>query len=108
MQKTIAFVVLFLGLSFRLLAQATTPLALPFFDDFAQYNRLDTLKWLPGSSVYINNNYSKTPITRNIATFNGILANGNINPAMVTNPAQVDVLTSQRINLSNLVASDSV
>jgi hypothetical protein len=108
MQRTIAFVVLFLGLSFRLFAQAATQLTLPFFDDFARYNRLDTLKWMPGSSVYINNSYSKIPITKNIATFNGILSSGKISPAIVTNPAIVDVLTSRKINLSGKNPVDSV
>ena len=105
MRKTIPFALLFFFFQLRVFAQ----LSLPFFDDFARYNnRLDATKWVPRSSVYVNDRFSKNPVSKNIVTFNGFLADGRINASSSQSITEVDTLTSQRINLSNRNAADSV
>ena len=105
MRKTIPFALLFCLFQVRVFAQ----LSLPFFDDFARYNnRLDATKWVPNSSVYVNDRFSKNPVSKNIVTFNGFAADGRINPSNSTSLNGVDTLTSQPINLAGRIASDSV
>ncbi|MBK0402382.1 T9SS type A sorting domain-containing protein [Adhaeribacter sp. BT258] len=105
MRKTIPFALLFFLFQVRVFAQ----LSLPFFDDFARYNnRLDATKWLPQSSVYVNDRFSNNPVSKNIVTFNGFLADGKINASSSQSIVEVDTLTSRPINLSNRSAADSV
>ncbi|MFC5269761.1 T9SS type A sorting domain-containing protein [Adhaeribacter terreus] len=105
MRKTIPFALLFFLFQVRVFAQ----LSLPFFDDFARYNnRLDATKWEPNSSVYVNDRFSKDPVSKNMVTFNGFLADGRINASSSQSIVEVDTLTSQPINLSNRNATDSV
>lgn len=86
-------------------------LSLPFFDDFATTNtaRPNTNYWLSGGGVYVNNTLAATQPSLNMATFDGLSANGglydNVNPFSQGN---TDTLTSQPINLTGLTARDSV
>lgn len=86
-------------------------LNLPFFDDFSTSKSLspNTRNWLPGSGVYINNTLSISHPSLNVATFDGLNANGT--PYDLVNPltqGYTDTLTSQPINLAGKVAADSV
>ncbi|KAA9338941.1 T9SS type A sorting domain-containing protein [Adhaeribacter soli] len=108
MKKT--FLLLCLSLAgFGGFAQTSRTLSLPFFDDFAKFNnRLDTTLWEDGSSVYVNNQFSRNPVSKNIATFNSFSAAGNLSTVSSTQKTGVDTLTSRPINLSGFSASDSV
>lgn len=93
----------------RVLGQATITPTYLFFDDFARYNnRLDTTKWQPKSTVYINNHFSLNPISKNIATFNGISPTGIFTFSTASNTIGIDTLTSQPVNLAGRAPSDSV
>ncbi len=86
-------------------------LVLPFFDDFstATSTRPDPQLWVPGSGVYINNTLTINHPSINIATFDGLKADG-VPYNFVSEQAQgdSDTLTSQPINLASLVAGDSL
>ena len=86
-------------------------LALPFFDDFSTStsSRPDPQLWVPGSGVYINNTLTTNQPSINIATFDGLKADG-APYNFVSEQAQgdSDTLTSQPINLAGLVAGDSL
>ncbi len=86
-------------------------LALPFFDDFSTTatSRPDSSLWLPGSGVYVNNTLTVNQPSINVATFDGLKANG-VPYDFVSEQAQgdSDTLTSQPINLGGLVPRDSV
>ena len=91
-------------------AQTTTPLKLPFFDDFSTVTngRLDPTLW-KASSVYINNTMGINQPSVNVATFDGLGTNGL--PYVLTNRfayGGTDTLTSQPINLAGLAPVDSV
>ena len=86
-------------------------LNLPFFDDFSttKTSAPDSKYWLPGSGVYINNTLSTNHPSLNVATFDGLNANGT--PYNLVNPMSqnfTDTLTSQPINLEGKSRADSV
>ncbi|MBE9460416.1 T9SS type A sorting domain-containing protein [Dyadobacter subterraneus] len=86
-------------------------LSLPFFDDLSTTatSHPDSAFWMPGSGVYINNTEATTQPSVNMATFDGLDANGV--PYNYTNQlsqGHTDTLTSQAINLAGLSPSDSV
>lgn len=94
---------------------AQTPLALPFFDDFSTasgrpgIDQPDPRRWQPGSGVYINNTMAINQPTVNVASFDGLRANGL--PYVQTNQfaqGYTDTLESLPINLAGLTAADSV
>ncbi|QHV95932.1 T9SS type A sorting domain-containing protein [Spirosoma endbachense] len=93
---------------------AQTSLNLPFFDDFAKPSgatgeQPNTALWMPGSGVYINNTMGINQPTVNVATFDGLRANGL--PYIQTNQlAQdyTDTLTSRPINLGAMTAGSGV
>ena len=94
---------------------AQTPLSLPFFDDFSTakgqpgIDRPDPTLWQPGSGVYINNTMAVNQPTVNVASFDGLNANGR--PYVQNSPLSqgyTDTLASQPINLAGLTAADSV
>lgn len=96
-------------------ARAQSALPLPFFDDFAQKpsqgasERPDSTKWVTGSGVYINNTMAINQPSVNVATFDGLQANGK--PYVWNNPLNqdyTDTLQSQPINLSGLSAASNV
>ena len=73
---------------------------LPFWDDFS-YNgqNPDSIYWLVGNDVLINSGGGINPPSLNVATFDGIDANGQPHSSSdFVSPA--DVLESQPINLS--------
>lgn len=86
-------------------------LDLPFFDDFSTTKSLSpgSSRWLPGSGVYINNTLTTSHPSVNVATFDGLNANGI--PYNLVNPlvqGYTDTLTSQPVKLGGRVAADSV
>ncbi len=92
-------------------AQTGNALSIPYFDDFstAVNGRPDSRLWVPGSGVYINNTMPINHPSVNVATFDGLRANGQ--PYVLDNvmtQGYTDTLTSQPINLGGLVARDSV
>jgi hypothetical protein len=85
-------------------------LSLPFFDDFStSTNTQDLSKWQKGGGVFINNTFTTNHPTVNVATFDGLKANGN--PYDFNNQLAVgatDSLTSQPIDLSKNILKDSL
>ena len=95
--------------------RAQTALQLPFFDDFTTtsaksgVDQPDPARWQAGSGVYINNTMGFNQPTRNIATFDGLQANGR--PYVRDNPLEqgyTDTLASKPINLAGLSAASGV
>lgn len=94
----------------RILAD-TTPLVLPFWEDFSQsgFNDAgkrvlspDTSKWTVDSeNVRINFGAAIQPPTLGVATFDGIDANGQPYPLGSNISALTDALTSRTINLQD-------
>ncbi|NBX27973.1 MAG: hypothetical protein EBR55_06990 [Chitinophagia bacterium] len=81
----------------------TTALTLPFFEDFTNYETFpNPLKW-KDALVYINNSFPINPISRGVATFDGLNTFG-VPYDSVNKYAAIyaDSLTSQIIDLSNL------
>jgi hypothetical protein len=69
----------------------------------------DSLKWVQGGGAYINNRYCINPPSYNVASFDGLNANGKAyknSDVYVTGNA--DTLTSLPIDLSPVQASDSL
>ena len=85
-------------------------LTLPFFDDFSTSNTAsDAKNWVPGSGVYVNNTMGISQPSVNMATFDGLRANGF--PYTFTSQfanGYTDTLTSQPITLAGLAPADSV
>jgi hypothetical protein len=83
---------------------------LPFFDDFStSFNTQDLSKWQKGGGVYINNTFTTNHPTLNVATFDGLKANGS--PYDFSNQlaqGATDSLTSQAIDLSKNILKDSL
>jgi hypothetical protein len=93
----------------KVAAKTTTALSLPFFEDFTGYDVFpDPLKWMD-HSVYINNTMGVNPISRGVATFDALNAQGapydSFNNATLL---YADSLTSQSIDLSSNTPGDSV
>lgn len=96
-------------------ARAQTTLNLPFFEDFSTasgrpgFDQPELARWQPGSGVYINNTMAINQPTVNVATFDGLKANGR--PYVQNSPlaqGYTDTLTSLPITLAGLSAADSV
>ncbi len=87
-----------------------TALSLPFFDDFStSTNRQDLSKWQNGGGVYINNTFTNNHPTLNVATFDGLNANGT--PYDFVNSLSegpTDTLTSLPIDLLGKTIADSL
>ena len=87
-----------------------TALSLPFFDDFsASTNRQDLSKWQKGGGVFINNTFISNHPTLNVATFDGLKADGT--PYDFINSLSegpTDTLTSLPIDLSGKTIADSI
>ncbi|MPR32792.1 T9SS type A sorting domain-containing protein [Cytophagaceae bacterium SJW1-29] len=86
-------------------------LQLPFFDDFstATSTHPDPQLWMSGSGVYINNTLTTQQPSINVATFDGLKADGV--PYNFTNEqsqGDSDTLTSQPISLAGLKPADSL
>lgn len=91
------------------LAQKTTALSLPFFEDFTTYSQFpDETKWAD-NQVYINNTMCVQPISRGVATFDALNPLGL--PWYPDNNAShlyCDSLTSKTIDLSSYTSADSL
>lgn len=85
----------------------TTPLNLPFFDDFSYAYKSaypSANNWLD-SNTYVNTGFGIAPITLGVATFDGLNKKGypyNIN-ATQSASASADTLTSLPINLKSTI-----
>lgn len=87
----------------------TTALSLPFFEDFTNYETFpNPLKW-KDALVYVNNTFPINPISRGVATFDGLNAYG-VPYDSVNKYASIyaDSLSSQQIDLSSYTANDSI
>ena len=87
----------------------TTALTLPFFEDFTNYETFpNPLKW-KDALVYINNSFPINPISRGVATFDGLNTFG-VPYDSVNKYAAIyaDSLTSQIIDISNYTPNDSI
>ncbi len=90
-------------------AQKTAALTLPFFEDFTDYALYPNPARWTDSEVYVNNTMCIDPIARGVVTFDALNERGR--PYDTTNRYNVlfaDSLTSQPIDLSGNVASDSI
>lgn len=85
-------------------------LKLPFFDDFSTARQTPSpSRWAAGSNVYINNTMTINQPSVNVATFDGLRANGlpfSINDENAE--GGTDTLTSLPIDLSGLTVSNGV
>ncbi|CAG4991201.1 hypothetical protein DYBT9275_00702 [Dyadobacter sp. CECT 9275] len=91
--------------------KVSASLGLPFFDDFSTTatQSPDPHFWMAGSGVFINNTLTTGHPSVNVATFDGLKANGT--PYNFTNPLSqnyTDTLTSLPIDLQGKTAADSV
>ncbi|WP_140464460.1 T9SS type A sorting domain-containing protein [Hymenobacter nivis] len=82
-------------------ARRGTALSLPFFDDFTtpREGNPRVQNWLPGGGALVNNRLPVHPLTRGVATLDGLKANGQ-GYANTPNYGAIDSLTSQPIDLS--------
>ncbi|WP_338762795.1 T9SS type A sorting domain-containing protein [Bernardetia sp. ABR2-2B] len=81
----------------------TILLTLPFFEDFSttSVGAPDSAKWIKGSGVFINNGIPLNPPTKNVATFDGVAADGKpYDQLFPTRQGLGDTLTSQRFDLT--------
>ena len=85
-------------------------LSLPFFDDFStSINRQDLSKWQKGGGAFINNTFTNNHPTLNVATFDGLKADGT--PYDFVNSLSegpTDSLTSLSIDLLGKTVVDSL
>lgn len=87
----------------------STPLELPFIEDFSGEGYIpDTKKW-SDRNAFINTNYAVDPPSFGVATLDAIDSVGSVYPEATLDPKTfvADHLTSQPINL-NYPASDSI
>lgn len=84
-------------------------LTLPFFEDFTGYSASpDSNQW-QDFQVYINNTMGASPISRGVATFDALNANGiPYDSFSNTERSYADSLTSQAIDLSAHSPADSL
>ncbi|HVD97367.1 MAG TPA: T9SS type A sorting domain-containing protein [Cytophagaceae bacterium] len=70
---------------------------------------LDLLKWMDGGGTYINNRFPSEPVSPNVATFDGLNANGDpYNTINVFAKGYTDNLTSLPIDLTPYTPIDSI
>jgi hypothetical protein len=80
---------------------------LPFFDDFSNSRIVVSNDRWVDKFVYVNNDFPVNQPSLNVATFDGLDANGNAYSKFDTKGI-CDILTSRSINLKGLTAGDSV
>lgn len=84
---------------FSVKSSSTDTLSLPFFDDFSYpYNTLNSNFWQEGQ-VFVNNSYSRNPVSTGIATFDILDESGKVYTNASVNPFYADQLTSKAIDL---------
>lgn len=97
----------------------TTRLSLPFFDDFSSNGKPwlhkgradepDTSRWVRNGGTFVNNTLAVNPPSFNVATFDGIAANGRpYNFTDVFATGITDVLVSKRIDLDTMKPQDNI
>lgn len=91
-----------------MLRGAAAALPLPFFDDFTTPGTTPGSTYWQNGGAYINNRYGYEPISRKVATFDGLNAVGSPYAENSVGAGPSDTLTSQPILLGNLQPSDSV
>ena len=84
-------------------------LALPFFDDFTtpREGNPRVQNWLPGGGALVNNRLPVHPLTRGVATLDGLNASGQ-GYGSTSSYGAIDTLTSQPIDLSSYGAGNSI
>lgn len=83
-------------------------LSLPFFDDFAYVGPYpDPAKWID-KQAYINNTMSATPMTRGVASLDGLDQFGRPYRPFQYSSGYADSLTSQSIDLSTYDTSNKI
>ncbi|RSK31677.1 T9SS type A sorting domain-containing protein [Hymenobacter metallilatus] len=90
-------------------AQRPTALTLPFFDDFSRQKEgaPDGQRWETAGGALINNRFPRRPISRGVATLDGL--NGKGQPrGVVSMIGDADTLTSQALNLGGLSTGSNV
>ncbi len=90
-------------------ANKTTSLTLPFFEDFTGYSSYPDNTFWTDREVYINNTMCVQPVSRGVATFDGLNGDGlpynqSISSALVF----ADSLTSNYFNLDANIPDDSI
>ncbi|MBS1771974.1 MAG: T9SS type A sorting domain-containing protein [Bacteroidetes bacterium] len=90
-------------------SKTTAQLTLPYFEDFAQLSGFpDNTKWAD-YNVYINNTMCVSPVSRGVATFDGLDSHGlPYNQSVSTALVYADSLTSLTFDLSTNQPSDSI
>jgi len=83
-------------------------LVLPFIDDFSYPGPYPDATLWQDSGAYINNTMSATPMTRGMATLDGLNAHGRPYFEQPFNSGYADSLTCRPLNLSTFVPADSV
>lgn len=80
----------------------TTPINLPFFDDFSQsWIYPDHSRWME-DEVYVNDNFGYRSVNIGVATFDAIDSKGNLHANASPFPFQADSLTSRPIRLDSV------
>ncbi len=102
------------GANLRIAASTIDTLQLPFIDDFSTSGASpDTSHWLNEGGVLVNNNYAVNPPSLNVATFDGIMADGfpyvfptsPLNGTSANPRGEADYLISKPIDISALDSS---
>lgn len=90
-------------------ARRAAVLTLPFFDDFSSQpeGQPDARRWETSGGTLVNNRYPRRPPTKNVATLDGLDAQGKAR-GPVSFIGEGDLLTSQPLDLSALTATDNV
>ncbi|MCA6074886.1 T9SS type A sorting domain-containing protein [Fulvivirga sedimenti] len=83
------------------------PLILPFWEDFSASRTLDPLKWQNSENVLLNDGLTFTPPSLNVASFDGLDANGQPYGSGSVS-GLVDSLSSTTINLSGYSFADDI
>ncbi|TNE82357.1 MAG: T9SS type A sorting domain-containing protein [Bacteroidetes bacterium] len=86
----------------------TDTLSLPFFDDFSADRVYPSASKWTDHAVFVNPDFPINPPSLNVATFDGLNSQGRAYDNLSGGFGSADTLTSQAINLSALLPSDSV
>ncbi|MDU0372359.1 T9SS type A sorting domain-containing protein [Hymenobacter endophyticus] len=90
-------------------AQRPTALTLPFFDDFSRQKEgaPDGLRWETTGGALVNNRFPRRPISRGVATLDGLDAQGNPRGG-ISQLGDADALTSLPIDLSGQTVANNL
>ncbi len=87
--------------------RAPAALSLPFFDDFSGANTLNTQRW-NSTGVTVNNRFGFEPLTKNVASLDGLNSLGMPYAPGSVSAGASDTLASAPILLGGLTPADSV